>query len=704
MVEAGGVQRLIDPAEQGPAGLRAFAGFVQHLGEGWQLYGNAAGYAGGPGTVGGPVPTTTLEETAEPVIEQEWLDKLDKTFVPPPEFAMAKRLLEARHVVVLQGLSRWGKTALGVRLLQSLVTRRPHCVYAVPDHVNPESAYLVDDLGGPAAGQLDVARLRTLQEKARAAKSYVVLTVDDEVPITQATAALLVSCTDPPPAADVLEHGLNAYFGTYRPGPVQAVLSEDWTRRFLAAQPLPGSVVQLVDLLRDVGHGRLPAAEAKGRFAKARAQEVVEWFKRYPAVKDRCFMVAAAVFPGSNVGWIDQAARMLEDKLGSRSRTGARAEASWRLVSPRERRARVIGAHLRSELVSTPTGVVPAQVVRFESEWLPGAILRHVWEEHDDARDGLTEWLKELAVVDSEEGAGHIPAAVALGVLGREDMAWMSRVIQPWAQSGRPGQRDAAAIALAACAKDPQLAERVAKALRARIREDPRSSRSAVAAVAYGLLPQPPFTQEAIGNLRAVLQADPRQLTVVARSMAMLCESEIAGEETLAKLEQWTAQNVPGALEVFVRITGWSLPSADAEDEDIPLLLHATAGSEERRTLVARMWRRAYEQGPRRARTERRDDLRRSLRTWLTYVQQHQEHKPTVKAVVTELATHGHRFQPLSWMDEWSDGGLNAASEYREDLAGGIPAIMFVVGAYRALSASLAPALQRMREVAGGRR
>ncbi len=689
MVEAGAPLRLADPAVGGPEGLRKFRGLVRNLGDGWELYGQSAGSTAGSGRIAGPVPTMIQAGETVPVIEQQWLDELDKVFVPPPEFDTARSALERRHVVVLQGLSGCGKTALGVQLLQSLVSGRPHCVYAVPGQLQPQAGYLVDDLGPQSVTGLDVARLRELQEEARAAKSYVVLTVDDEVAITRPMAVLLVPCTDPPDAREVVQRGLQVYFGNRRPVPAKNVLAERWAQDFLDARPLPGSVGHLVDTLKEVGRGRLRAADARERFAKARAQEIVEWFQRYPTVKDRCFMIAAAVFQGSSLEWVDQAARLLEDAFGGRTRTSS----DWRLLSPRERRLRTIGAHLRQEIASTPAGVGPTLVVRFESAWLPGAILRHVWEEHDDAREALTAWLQRLAVEDTEEGAAAVPPAVALGVLGREDMAWLSRTIQQWVQSGRAGARDAAAIALAAFARGPGQADHVARVLHNRIREDPASSRSAVAAVAYGLLPDPPFAERALDDLRAVLQADRGQVAVVARSVAMLCDSQLAGQ-ALDALWRWAQGNAPLGLGVFVLLTEWTRPPTQAWTDGHPLLLRAAEASEPHRRLVARLWRRAYDHGGRRERSHRRARLRRSLRTWLEYVQQRDDGGATVDAVISELAAHGARFRLLTWMDEWA-GDLEIAASYRDELVGGNLVVLPVARSYRKVSGPFASVLRR---------
>lgn len=659
-----------DRAERGSAELRQFDDVATSLSSGWRHYERTRGFAGGSATAGGPVPTVRREGAHAPVMAAEWLEALDETFVPPDEFAMAKRMLESRHVVVLQGLSRCGKTSLGVKLLRGLGARQPYCVYAtsdLPSVLDEQAGYLVDDLSAADAAKLDVPRVRELEERARAAKSYVVVTVDDEVAITRPAAALLVPCGGTPDAAKVLHRGLARHFGEPLPGEVARFVDDAYIKNFLRSQPLPGVVAQLVEaLIRANGD----AGAARRRFDQALAQEVTEWFKRYPTVKDRSFMIAAAVFQGSSLDRVDQAARLLAESFGGRSAGGERGTSSWRLLSPRERRLRAIGANLIEEQEWTPAGVTPTRVVRFEPTWLPGTVLRHVWEQHDDARQPLVTWLKQWAVSDGEDEAINLHAAAALGVLGREDIGWLSHAIQQWVLARTGSTRDAAAIALATYARERRYSDQLMPLLHRRVRDDPSSRRSAMAAVVYGLLAEERFVDQGLDDLRAILSSGSRRIPVVARSLAMLCESEHAGA-ALETLCQWAQQpRVPGALEVLARLLDWDAPAQGEMHDEPPLLLWIARDDASNRASVVELWSHAWEGGV------RRDWLQRAMAKWLRYVQDHHTGRVILDALVEELNRKGARMRLLMWMDEWAEshgGPRTIATEYRKRLIGANP-------------------------------
>lgn len=686
----------MDRAMLGSGELRRFDTVARRLNSGWHHYGRIKDFAGGSATTGGPVPTAVEEDRRAPVITGEWREAVERAFVRPDEFPMAKAVLVNRHVVVLQGLARCGKTWMAAQLLRSVGIVQPCCVYAIADLPEPleeQAGYVVDDLGARDADGLDVRAVRLLEDRARAAKSYVVITVDDEVTVTRPTAALLVACTGTPAAEQVLARGLDAHYIDGRPDGLADLLQTTWVQSFLRTQPLPGAVAQLVDTLI-VKRGRPEAART--RFEQARAQEVAQWFKRYPTLRDRCFMVAAAVFQDSTLDRVDQAARLLEDAFGGRGAPGERAGVTWRLLSPRRRRLRAIGANLVEEQERTPEGEAPTLLVRFEPSWLPGAVLRHVWEEHEDARQVVSEWLKQRAVEDTGDGIIHFQAAAALGVLGREDTGWLNRAVQQWVSARTDIARDAAGVALAALGREPTFADQLMPGLRRRVAEDPSSARSAVAAVVYGLLPQEAHAVQALEDLRAILASGPRRIPAVTRSMAMLCESDVS-TAALDALCEWTRNRVPGALRVLLRLMTWHALSD--EHDDPPLLLWIARSDETNAQRVIELWCRAWERGV------RRDLLRQSLGMWLRHVDGHEVGRTTMDAVVEELAAKGARWRLLLWFEEWAQGNRpprDIAVQYRSRLSGGNRAVLSALRTALATQRATDSARQRLSSLGGG--
>ncbi len=334
-----------DPAERELSNLHEARAIAQNLsGVGWVNTGIILGDAWGMGTVGAAGPLVKgVDETT--VIDSVSLEKLAATFVRPPEYATAEAALKGEGVVVLQGPWRCGKTWLGIRLLHSAGVQPIHRVRslsAIPRKLEQHAGYLIDDLNTEDTDQLDIKRIRQYQDQALAAKSFLVVTIDDEVPITRARIApFLVPLTGLPDPEKILNRGLSAHFDGVVPPLVEQVRQEPWVRDFLDARPMPSAVAWLVAVLVEVGESKIDRTDARARFDQGRAHEVAALFER-SALRDRCFIVAAAVLQGTSFEHIDDAAQRLEVVSPLRRR---RSHAHWRrpIKQPRTGGARSPG-------------------------------------------------------------------------------------------------------------------------------------------------------------------------------------------------------------------------------------------------------------------------------------------------------------------------------------------------------------------------
>lgn len=574
-------------------------------------------------------------------VDPDWLADLDEAYVEPPEYRRAEAVLRRLHVLVLEGPARTGRTTTALRLLRRAASGDVHVVptlAGVPERPPPLSGWLLDDPGPADVEALGDGALRDRSAGLAEAGAFLVAVVRDGAG-TSADRGMVVRATGEPDAGAVLERGLRAVWTDgLLPRRVARLVEQDWVQDFLDAGPLPADVAHLVAALVAVGSGELEPGLAERRLAADLAGGIADWFADHPDIRDRCLLLAAAVLHDTGFERVDDAARLLEEELGLAE------DRSWRASSRRDRRLRIIGAHLADGEQPTPWGGVPTRVVRFAHPSLAGAVLRHVWEDHDDARRPLVAWLERLALADEPDPLVARRAATALGELGRDDLGWLlDRVVRPWARQGRAGAREAAAVALGAVAADPARTVHVLRLLRTVVAEDPGSRMAAVAVAAYGVVSDRHWVGAAREDLAAVLAADPAQVPAVARAVARLCE--VAPAEVLDALAGWAGETGGGplaqrALDVFLR----AARHAPGDGEGTPLLLVLAARDARHRDRVLGLWCAAWD----------RPAAPPVLRAWLHAVEDRPSESEVVEALTADLARGPRRPAVLAALAAWA--------------------------------------------------
>jgi hypothetical protein len=589
----------------------------------------------------GPPPAAWADRPVT-AVDARWLADLDAAYVEPPEYDRAQAVLRRQHVLVLEGPARTGRTTTALRLLRRTASGDVHRVpalEAVPDDPPPRSGWLLDEPGPADVAAMEAGALRGRSAGLQAAGAFLVVVVrDGAAPAGAGADGVVVRATGEPDAEAVLERGLGQVWpGGLLPRRVARLVEQDWVQDFLDARPLPADVGHLVTALLAVGRGELDPALAEPRFAADLAAGIAGWFDRHPEGRDRCLLLAAAVLSDTGFERVDDAARLLEEELGIAE------DRAWRASSPRDRRLRIVGAHLAEGEQPTPWGGVPTRVVRFAHPSLAGAVLRHVWEDHDDARRPLVAWLERLALDEDGDPLTARRAAATLGELGRDDLGWLlDRVVQPWARQGRSAAREAAAVALAAVAADPAGAAHVLRLLRTVVAEDPGSRMAAVAATAYGVVGDPGWAGAAREDLGAVLAADPAQVPAVARSVARL--AAVVPDAVLDALADWTGEpagpRAQRARDVVLRVAR----HVTGGGEGTPLLLALAAADPHRRERIAGLWRAAWD----------RPAAPGALRAWLQAVEDGAPGGEVVAALAADLARGPRRPAVLAVLSAWA--------------------------------------------------
>jgi len=593
------------------------------------------------------------------VVDQAELADLDAAYVEPPEYARAEAVLRAEHVLVLAGPLRTGRTTTALRLLQHAASGEVHRVARldeVPERLPPLSGWLLDEPGPEDLARLDLATVREYAAALREVAAFLVVVVGDRSALPPGPDRLVVRTTGEPDPEAVLEQGLRQeWTGGLLPRRVARVVQQDWVQTFLDARPLPGDVHVLVRALVAVGRGELDAGAAEARVGAELADRLAEWFERHPDPRDRCLLLAAAVLHGSGADRVDDAARLLEQELGLAE------DRAWRAANPRERRLRVIGAHLADGEQATPWGGVPTRVVRFCHPSLAAAVLRHVWADHDDVRRPLAAWLERLALAGDGDPATARRAAAVLGELGRDDLGWLlDRAVRPWAALGGPGAREAAAVALATVAAHPPRADAVLRLLRTVVAEDPGSRMAAVAAATYGLVAEPAWAAAAREDLLAVLAADPAQVPAVVRGLARLCEGPAAGKTLDALLAAASGPTAVRALDVALRVARYH-----RGEGGVPLLLALAEADPRQLERVVALWRAAWT----------RPAAPSVLRGWLQASQERGNGTEALDAVLDGLGRGSSRPTLLAALATWAaepTGPRTAAAAAHRRLRGGV--------------------------------
>jgi hypothetical protein len=575
-------------------------------------------------------------------------EDLAAVYVEPDEYGQALQALTSHRVVVLRGRPGSGRHAMARHLLlhRLAVDRIDEAGHDTElGKLKPRqrgSGFLLERCPPERARRLRADELRADKAVLERWQGYLVITVDDGVPVLVGEPRQqLVECTNVPDLRLVLERHLD-FFLRGRNGlreEDREWLDGEAVRRCLARHGELRRTVQLVHRLKrplsePVGPDRYQRLERlleefdppdqRAKRLLERDLHVEHWsyvialavFERSPAhvVADAAAMLARRLAPGdprSDTTWRPRPARgaWLDPSPADPSRPdGAglllqrlapgdpRSDTAWRPGPERTERLEQAGAEAAERLEHAVLfNRSPVRCVQFKDPELRPAILDRVWNEHDELRGPVRDWLEELGGdVDPDV---REQAATAVGYLARHGLGYvLDLFIVPW--GSRPATRESAAVALGALVRyDKRFTKPVLALLSQWARWGDEGQRE-TAAMAYGRAIGQRMPSIALGELRALAMREGAELPVAWGLYELV--RRWRHEEVLEAVHEWTARpdraTWSPAQQRLVRtgLTGFLLATHLLDEASLwPLLLGLAEEGPEARERIVVLWRRA---------------------------------------------------------------------------------------------------------------
>jgi hypothetical protein len=515
---------------------------------------------------------------------------------PDDDYQRACRALRDRRVVVLQGKPGSGRHAMARHLL--LHGLRLHDVKLERIEVIPyttdlwklkpfqrRSGYILERCPPERARRLRADELRSAAATLDEWEGYLVVTVDDGVTVLEGEDREqmgVVACTRVPDLKRVLKRHLKFYLRGHG-GLLEedrAWLDGDAVRIHLARHP---GLWETVSLARELA-GKMAKDQMPGRSERLNDRLDFEEIPVPPDTPEQrarglledswdvehwSHVIAVAVFHGGGSQFVADAAGLLAKRLAP---ADPRGDAAWQAGPARGRGSRTDGADqpLRRMALIVPDHVPewrpgptrtdwlekagaerfeafeqavlfnrsPTLHVRFKDWSLRAAVLDHVWNELDELRGPVRDWLDELG--DDPNGEVREKTAEAVGYLASHGLGYvLQRIIVPWMERGGRA-REAAALALGVLGRDDT---RFTGPVLAQLSQWARwgdEARRETAALAYGLAIGQDKPEVALRELRALAMREGTELPV-AKALYELFRRARHGE-VLAALSDWTSR------------------------------------------------------------------------------------------------------------------------------------------------------------------
>jgi hypothetical protein len=518
-------------------------------------------------------------------------EDLAAVYVRPDEYGQAVQALTDHRVVVLQGKPGSGRHAMARHLLlHALAVERIADVGVNTEfgELKPrqkDSGHLLERCPPERARRLRAEHLRADRTTLERWQGYLVVTVDDGVPVLVGEESeQLVGCATTPALQLVLERHLDLYLR--RRNGLQDEdrewLRGDTVRRYLARHGELRRTVRLARYLvrplaapptpdrRQRLDSLLEAAESPQQRAKRQlelSRDVEHWSYvialaayeggRPQAVADAAGLLARRLAPGdpradtawqpgkARARWLEQTGAdrsgVVADEAGLLAQRLApgdpRSGMAWHPGPPRAEWLERTGAELLADRTehSIMFNRTPVSRVQFKDPILRSAILDRVWNELDELRGPVRDWLDALGGDPNPEV--HERTAEAVGYLASHGFGYVyDLVIVPWTRRSRT-TRGAAAVALGALARDERFTRQVLALLSQWARWGDHAQRQ-TAAMAHGRAVGPRMPATALRELRRLAMRDEMQGPVADE----LCElvRRWRHREVVEALGEWT--------------------------------------------------------------------------------------------------------------------------------------------------------------------
>jgi hypothetical protein len=469
-------------------------------------------------------------------------------------------VLDRERLVILHGPPGVGKATVGLWLLgldhevlsvDPSLTARDLTEFSRHFPYGKQRRYLVEALPAATIAQLSGFVVRAATRDLEDRDSYLVITVDDRIPLSPELAGYVVPWPDRPDAALALRAHLTYYLGGDEAAAAESRYDLTQLNAGLSGRPVR-SVDEVAHIVADGFRASQPLDSLLDDLGFGAPARVAEWFaveERTPA--DLGFLLAAAVLGGCPYLTVSRHARRLEKLIADACRIRLKRQPDNPL-RPRSQLLKETMAVLKPGYVETEYGQSPAEIVELENRWLVQAVLSTVWAEYDLLAGALLRWLQETG--DDPEPGVRIRTASAAGWLSQYEFAALRRqLFVPWARGSSNAAR-AAADALGLAAWQDSTAPLVLALLSVWARNDRDYDLWWTAAVAYGGEVGVRYQGVAMDHLLIIAgNADDRAAHVVAHSVVRLVASggrfapEVASF-VLAHLTNWLTDSQEAAL------------------------------------------------------------------------------------------------------------------------------------------------------------
>lgn len=379
------------------------------------------------------------------------------TYVRPK---MSRERNPLDRVTILRGTPGSGRNAAALAMLNEpsrRVTIRldPKTVLEAlaGDRLENAAGYVLD---GSDGDEVTAFELERLDSELHGCRCLLVIVVSDRFrPIDSVLADRVIDVTGRADPLTVVRAHLHWHGSKRRLANMASLLDDPDT--ILALLPetarTVGDYAQLGQLLAG-SDGDLDVV--RRRFDLRNLHDFEKWFDDLPTLYAQCFAIALSVLNSLPHQAVAETARALELLLDPKDEREKRAEAPKPFQTGRKRLLDQVRASVATRTIETRHGTTPAEVVTYLDGTYPPRLLHYVWQEHDEVREPLVEWLNWLGKHGSD--AVRVAGAIATGVLAVASFDFVrSKVLLAWALHEYEVCRESAAIALEAPAADDTL-------------------------------------------------------------------------------------------------------------------------------------------------------------------------------------------------------------------------------------------------------
>jgi hypothetical protein len=518
-------------------------------------------------------------------------------------------------VLLLRGTNGSGRNATALVLLNEVSPRetlrldpKTRLEALASDRFNQGAGYVLD--GGDGTG-LTAFEVQRLEGELHDRKCRLIVTVSDRFrPADPVLTDHIVDLTARPAPIAVVRAHVDWHTGARGRPPMTALLDQS-EREILDLLPQTaqglGHYATLAELLV-TADGDL---ELVGRrLAMRDSDDFEEWFDSLGDLYTQCFAIALSVLNSLPHQAVAEAAHALELYLDPKEERQKRSEAAKPFTTGRRRLLEKVRATVAKRMIETRHGETPAEVVTFIDPGYPRRLLAYVWQEHDEARGPLMEWLQLLGAHGSD--AVRVAAAIATGHLAVASFDFVrARVLVAWALDEHQACHDSAAIALEAPAGHADLGKTVTGLVTAWARSgEPELAATAARSCGVALGGQDP--DAALKLLDELVVGDEAAILATCESLAEWAAGDdvVLRNRGITAVYDWSVDRDPEKRTAGQLAFLWMAMDLVNEDDPWPALLRFAAEDGTIAHRVVALWSSAL------VNPELSDFARRVLATW----------------------------------------------------------------------------------------